>query len=164
MRSPLDLLKPDLRQRVETEQSWQKNAHDQHSRLRSFQQGDTVYAKNLVLQQLTNSGCQVTSQTVLVFYPTRSYWMMVTVSIITLIISALITPDLPDMDQGNSTSDTSPVITEEDTNETVDHPEPTPDSNSAQTYLVDIPQGIIVPQTSSPPWCHISSQIKRGRV
>jgi len=75
MWSPWDLLKPDLRQRVETEQTWQKNAHDQHSRLRSFQPGDTVYAKNLVLQQLriTSSGCQVTSQTVLVFYPTRSY-------------------------------------------------------------------------------------------
>ena len=46
MRSPLDLLKPDLQQRVENEQSRQKNAHDQHSRLRSFQPGDTGYAKN----------------------------------------------------------------------------------------------------------------------
>ena len=32
------------------------------------------------------------------------------------------------MDRGDSTSDTSPVITKE---ETVDHPEPTPDSDSA---------------------------------
>ena len=47
--------------------------------------------------------------------------------------STVITPDLPDMDQGDSTSNTSPVIIEEDSNETVDYPELTPDTDSAET-------------------------------
>ena len=45
-RSPLDLLKPDLHRRVEDHQESQKEAHDQHSRLRSLKPGDPVYAKN----------------------------------------------------------------------------------------------------------------------
>ena len=58
----------------------------------------------------------------------------------------MIAPDLPDVDLGDSTSDifTSPEITEEDTNETIDHPEPTPDANSAETARY--PTRIIVPQ------------------
>jgi len=77
--------------------------------------------------------------------------------------STVITPDLADMDQGDSTSGTSPVNTEEDTNETVDHPErhQTP---IQLKHLVDIPQGTVVRQTFSAPWCHINSQIKRGRM
>ena len=37
LRSPLDLLKPDLQGRVEREQEHQKQSHDQHSRVYSFQ-------------------------------------------------------------------------------------------------------------------------------
>jgi len=59
----------------------------------------------------------------------------------------MIASDLPDVDLGDSTSDifTSPVSTEEDTNETIDHPEPTPDANSAETAC-RYPTRIIVPQ------------------
>ena len=46
LRSPLDLLKPDLHKRVEKEQARQKEAHDKHVRARSFVIGEAVYIKN----------------------------------------------------------------------------------------------------------------------
>ena len=46
LRSPLDLIKPDLNHRVEKEQERQKAAHDQHSTVRTFKVGDAVYARN----------------------------------------------------------------------------------------------------------------------
>lgn len=46
LRSPLDLLKPDLHQRVEHEQARQKAAHDKHSVNRCFNIGDPVFAHN----------------------------------------------------------------------------------------------------------------------
>ena len=46
LRSPLDLMKPDLNHRVEKEQERQKAAHDQHSTVRTFKVGDAVYARN----------------------------------------------------------------------------------------------------------------------
>ena len=46
LRSPLDLIKPDLHQRVETEQFKQKIAHDKHSFNQSFHLGDPVFARN----------------------------------------------------------------------------------------------------------------------
>ena len=42
----LDLLKPDTRQSVSRRQAKQKKRHDQHARLRSFQVGQSVMAKN----------------------------------------------------------------------------------------------------------------------
>ena len=45
LRSPLELLKPDLHQRVKTEQFKQKIAHDKHSVNQSFDLGDPVFAR-----------------------------------------------------------------------------------------------------------------------
>ena len=46
LRTHMDLLKPNVAQRVETAQTQQKNRHDQNSRPRSFSVGDSVYARN----------------------------------------------------------------------------------------------------------------------
>ena len=46
MRTVLDLVKPDLHKRVESEQDRQKDNHDKHSKHRSFTAGDRVFAKN----------------------------------------------------------------------------------------------------------------------
>ena len=46
LRSVLDLMKPDLLQRVEKDQERQKAAHDRYSVVRSFQVGEPVYARN----------------------------------------------------------------------------------------------------------------------
>ena len=48
LRSPLDVLKPDLQGRVEREQEHQKQSHDQHSRVRSFQLEELVFMQILV--------------------------------------------------------------------------------------------------------------------
>ena len=47
LRSPLDLVKPDLEKRVSTKQDQQKSQHDRHARQRVIQVGDAVFAKNL---------------------------------------------------------------------------------------------------------------------
>ena len=47
LRSPLDLVKPDLEKRVSTKQDQQKSQHDRHARQRMIQVGDAVFAKNL---------------------------------------------------------------------------------------------------------------------
>ena len=46
LRSPLDLLKPDLQGRVEREQEHQKQSHDQHSQVRAFQLEELVFMRN----------------------------------------------------------------------------------------------------------------------
>ncbi len=46
LRSPLDLLKPDLYKRVEGRQESQKQAHDRHAQSRSLHIGEAVYSKN----------------------------------------------------------------------------------------------------------------------
>ena len=46
LKSPLDLLKPDLHFRVEEKQEKQKQYHDKSSRQRSFAIGDLVFIKN----------------------------------------------------------------------------------------------------------------------
>ena len=46
MRSPLDVIHPDLQRKVEYEQERQKERHDKHPRSCSFEPGDTVYARN----------------------------------------------------------------------------------------------------------------------
>ena len=46
LRSPLDLLKPDLFHRVKNEQEEQKAAHDKHSSSRCFNVGDPVLVCN----------------------------------------------------------------------------------------------------------------------
>ena len=45
-RSRLDLARPNLLERVESKQQQQKAGHDSHARIRTFQVGDTVYARN----------------------------------------------------------------------------------------------------------------------
>ena len=45
-RSHLDLLKPDIATRVQGKQYDQKTQHDLHSKGRTFQVGDTVFARN----------------------------------------------------------------------------------------------------------------------
>ena len=47
MRTRLDLLKPNLEQRVTDKQAAQKSQHDQHTRQRYFIVGQRVMAKNL---------------------------------------------------------------------------------------------------------------------
>ena len=54
LRSPLDLLKPGLEGRVEREQDHQKQSHDQHSQVRSFQ----LLCEILVQTHLPSLGCQ----------------------------------------------------------------------------------------------------------
>ena len=46
LRSPFDLLKPDLHRRVENNQEKQKATHDKHSSHRHFNVGDPVFASN----------------------------------------------------------------------------------------------------------------------
>ncbi len=46
LRSPLDLLKPDLHKRVEKDQEHQIEGHDKHASVRSFAPCDVVYGKN----------------------------------------------------------------------------------------------------------------------
>ena len=46
LRTRCDLLKPDVRRRVEQRQAKQKERHDQHARLRTLQVGQAVMAKN----------------------------------------------------------------------------------------------------------------------
>ena len=46
VRTRLDLLKPNVASRVEAQQSKQKEAHDGQARVRNFDVGDTVYARN----------------------------------------------------------------------------------------------------------------------
>ena len=46
LRSALDLVKPDLEDRVVTKQNQQKLQHDRHAKQRVIQIGDAVYAKN----------------------------------------------------------------------------------------------------------------------
>jgi len=46
LRSPLDLLKPNLAQRVEKKQFQQKRNYDRCARQRTFKEGEKVYAKN----------------------------------------------------------------------------------------------------------------------
>ena len=46
LRSPLDLLKPDLHHRVENNQETQKAMHDKHASHRPFDEGDPVFVRN----------------------------------------------------------------------------------------------------------------------
>ena len=46
LRSPLDLLKPDLHIRVEEKQEKQKQYHDRTARQRSFIVGDLMFIRN----------------------------------------------------------------------------------------------------------------------
>lgn len=46
MRSHLDLLRPDVAAKVHAEQSRQKKQHDQHSRMRRVEVGDSVNFRN----------------------------------------------------------------------------------------------------------------------
>ena len=46
LRSRLDLLHPDIRSRVSTHQEQQKKNHDCHTKVRQFQEGDWVFARN----------------------------------------------------------------------------------------------------------------------
>ena len=43
----MDLVKPDLENRVATKQDQQKSQHDRHAKQRVIQVGDAVFAKNL---------------------------------------------------------------------------------------------------------------------
>ena len=45
-KSHLDLLKPNMEARVVDKQAKQKTAHDQHTKDRKFQTGDSVYIQN----------------------------------------------------------------------------------------------------------------------
>ena len=62
--SQLDLLKPDLLNRVRTTQNKQKQVHDKHAVSRSFEKGNAVYVRNfgqgpewLAGYILDNTGC-----------------------------------------------------------------------------------------------------------
>lgn len=46
LRCTLDLMHPDLKQKVESKQTSQKNYHDRHAKHRNFEEGDSVYTKN----------------------------------------------------------------------------------------------------------------------
>ena len=45
-KSRLDLLKPDISQRVEVKQQQQKSTHDSHAQARPFSEGEEVYTRN----------------------------------------------------------------------------------------------------------------------
>ena len=47
LRTRLDLLKPDVAQRVRDQQSKQRDYHDQHVSFRAFKKGQSVWARNM---------------------------------------------------------------------------------------------------------------------
>ena len=46
LRTRLDLLRPNLRRKVLSEQAKQKQSHDEHSKGRQFKEGDTVWVRD----------------------------------------------------------------------------------------------------------------------
>ena len=56
----LDLMRPDVSNRVRTKQGCQKSLHDRHARERQFEVGDSVFARNFGTGQKWLAGTVVT--------------------------------------------------------------------------------------------------------
>ena len=56
----LDLMRPDVSNRVRTKQGCQKSLHDRHARERQFEVGDSVFARNFGTGQKRLAGTVVT--------------------------------------------------------------------------------------------------------
>ena len=62
MKSRFDLLKPNIAARVDQKQNQQKQARDAHAVVRSFQVGDSVYARDFRPGQTWLTGTVVKRQ------------------------------------------------------------------------------------------------------
>ena len=54
LRKRLDLLRPNLRRKVMSEQAKQKQSHDEHSKDRQFKEGDTVCIRDSEIMLISN--------------------------------------------------------------------------------------------------------------